>query len=199
MKKISTGTCFLCIACITLVVHYFRSLTAPALSDFFLSTAQAEDVAGYEQNAWYIRLSAAMPSAGLMDSANTLGLDPEASLGPDLLDIPEQPRPQWVENYLELVFPHPEWEEQPNDLSSDFRKADAVKSKTESWYFEVRSNILGEEINLSWHGSARTLAGCQLRDGKTGEILVSDPLHEGYTFTLTENDRTFIFEYNYMK
>lgn len=140
-----------------------------------------------------------MPSDGLMDSENTLGLDPEASFDQDLLDIPDQPRPQWVEHYLDLVFPHPEWEGELHDLSSDFRKADPGKSKVESWFFEVRSNILNKEVNLSWHGPAEILARCHLRDGENGEILVSDPLQEGYTFTLTEKSRLLIWEYNYLK
>lgn len=157
----------------------------------------AIDMPKNDQTAWHIRLSIAMPSMDLKDSMNTLGISPENSSGSDLLDIPDQPRPAWTENYLDLVFPHPEWGGELTDFSSDFRIAGSEKSKIESWHFQVRSNILNEEVTFSWHGPSQILARCRLRDGENGQLLVSDPLKDGYAFIMTSPIHEFIWEYHY--
>lgn len=145
---------------------------------------------------WHIRLSVAMASQGLADPANTLGLSPKSSPGPDLLDIPDMPLPPWTENHLELVFPHPEWGGELTGYSSDFRKAEPGK-KIEEWRFEVRSNVLNEKVYFAWHGPKAILTRCRLRDGKTGKVLVSDPASQGYSFTMTKPVHEFIWEYSY--
>jgi len=157
----------------------------------------AKDMPIVDQTEWYIRLSITMPAVDLTDSNNSLGIHPESSFGRDLLDIPDQPRPPWIENYLDLVFPHPEWGGELTDFSSDFRIADAEKSTIESWLFEVRSNILHQEAIFSWHGPAHILSRCRLRDGVSGKLLVSEPLQDGYTFTMTAPVHVFIWEYGY--
>mgnify|MGYP005619254411 CR=1 FL=1 len=163
----------------------------------FHGIAHAKNISKPDQIEWNIRLSIEMPSKGLKDSMNTLGVSPGSSVGQDLLDIVDLPRPPWVKNYLELVFPHPEWDGELTDLSSDFRSANSEKEKVENWFFEVRSNILNEEIIFSWHGPAKVLSRCQLRDGMTGKLLASDPLKEGYTFKMTKPAHLFIWEYTY--
>lgn len=147
--------------------------------------------------AWHIRLSVAMPAMGLQDSGNSLGISPESAAGSDILDIPDQPRPPWTDMYLDLVFPHPEWGGELTDFSSDFRRAGSEKATMETWHFEVRSNILNEEVSFSWHGPAHILARCRLRDGASGRLLVSNPAKEGYTFTMSSPSHAFIWEYQY--
>ena len=164
------------------------------------SVIHAEDIPKFNQTEWYIRLSVAMPSKGLKDSSSTLGVNPKSSIGQDLLDIPIQPRPPWIEDYLELVFPHPEWDGELTDLSSDFRgnnPDNPGKTKVKRWHFEVRSNILNEEVNFAWHGPAYILTRCQLRDDTTGGLLVTGPMKDGYTFKMTAPVHKFVWEYNY--
>ncbi|MHB8810869.1 MAG: hypothetical protein ACYC9M_12785 [Desulfobulbaceae bacterium] len=146
--------------------------------------------------AWHIRLSVAMPAMGLQDSGNSLGISPDSSPGGDLLDIPDQPRPAWTEKYLDLVFPHPEWGGELTDFSSDFRPAGSETAGIEIWHFEVRSNVLNEEVTFSWHGPAQILARCRLRDGESGQLLVADPARDGYTFTMTSPSHAFLWEYH---
>lgn len=177
----------------------FDSSEEPAslLGNFQLTLpmAYADDLPKSVQARWHIRLAVEMPSVGLKDSMNILGIDPKGSSGRDLLDIVDQPRPAWVEQYLDLVFPHPEWKGKLTDFSSDFHGIDSQKLKVESWHFDVRSNIFKEEVIFSWHGPAKILAHCRLRDGKSGHVLVSDPVNEGYTFTMSEPVHSFIWEY----
>lgn len=199
------GFCFLApislffffIAC-----HFFSDSVGDSTSllnnfEGIFSTAHANDSVKPVQAPWHIRLAVEIPSVGIKDSMNSLGIDPKGSSRRDLLDIVDQPRPPWTEHYIDLVFPHPEWEGDLTDFSSDFHGTDSQKSKVESWLFEVRSNIFNEEVIFSWHGPAEILAHCRLRDGTSGQVLVSDPVNEGYAFTMSEPVRSFIWEYIY--
>jgi hypothetical protein len=163
----------------------------------FQSIIHAGEMSENRPAAWHIRLSVAMPSKGLTDSMNTLGVSPAGSSGRDRLDIPDQPRPPWAEPYLDLVFPHPEWGGGLTDFSSDFRHGGTGQKKTESWRFEVRSNILNEEVIFSWHGPAQILAHCRLRDAESKRLLVADPVRNGYAFIMTAPRHEFIWEYHY--
>lgn len=162
----------------------------------FQSKAYAANLDIPELTDWHIQLSAYMPSVGLEDSMNTIGIAQESSPRMDKFDIPDQPRPPWSKNYLDLVFPHPEWGGDLTDYSSDFRPV-ALEEKIETWHFEVRSNIKNEEIIFSWHGPVSILERCRLRDGKSGEILVSNPVEDGYSFIMTAPVHEFVWEYNY--
>lgn len=161
-----------------------------------LPKAYAANLEMPELTDWHIELSAYMPSVGLEDSMNTIGIAQESSPGMDKFDIPDQPRPAWSENYLDLVFPHPEWGGDLTDYSSDFRSV-ALEEKIETWHFEVRSNIKNEEVIFAWHGPVSILERCRLRDGKSGEILVFNPVEDGYSFIMTAPVHEFVWEYNY--
>jgi hypothetical protein len=158
---------------------------APALPAGPDGSRHAGETAEKHPAAWHVRLSVAMPSQGLADSMNTLGISPFSSTGKDLLDIPDQPRLPWGGKYLDLVFPHPEWGGELTDYSSDFRPARFGQAKIESWHFEVRSNVLNEKVIFSWHGPEQVLAHCRLRDAESGRLLVAGPGRDGYAFIMT--------------
>lgn len=102
---------------------------ALAFSSFVIVVPSEVHARQNDPPAWHIRLGVFMPSRGLQDSDNVLGVSPDSAAGNDLLDIPDQPHYLWTGTYLDLVFPHPEWGGDLTDFSSDFRPAGAGSSR----------------------------------------------------------------------
>ena len=94
---------------------------------------------------WSIRL---IVSAGpLTDPGNLLGRLSASEDGFDAHDLDELPAD--FEPYLTLVFPHPDWDEQADDYTSDFRALSTDRRGVTDWDFEIRSDQ-PRDITLTW-------------------------------------------------
>lgn len=94
---------------------------------------------------WTIKISARSDS--LADINNFAGVNFNATDSLDLYDVPEPPAP--MNNFLQLYFPHPEWNHILGPLySKDIKYARALKSQTIQWYFEVNTDALNKQVTI---------------------------------------------------
>ena len=111
------------------------------------------DVTDLDQAApWTVQIMAF--SALLGDTSNSFGTHPDASTGYDAgLDIPEPPQPPT--DYLQLYFPHPDWDVAlgPN-FSTDIRESTSLFNNILSWEFEVATDLVDTPISLDFSPGA---------------------------------------------
>jgi hypothetical protein len=140
---------------------------------------------------WAVRLIA--EGEGLYDPGNQLGQLVTASCGRDSLDLKEL-APHSAP-YLTVVFPHPEWEGDHHDFTTDFRprSCDEPECSVE-WTFEVRTSQVGQPVTLRWEeaGLEAVLPYGLLTDQAAG-VTVATPRGGSYTFTPTAEVTVFSF------
>ncbi|MBU0700320.1 Ig-like domain-containing protein [bacterium] len=137
---------------------------------------------------WQISLHV---SAGkYQDTANgapCLGVNPDSSIGLDKSDRLELPEPQG--NFVTLRFVHPD--EPTNNGVSPFDQFDwDVRPPSESivWEFEVKSNLSGERIAITWDKEEIPQDYClMLIDKDTLTSMVMDK-ENGYTYICGSNN-----------
>ena len=100
------------------------------------------------EQEWYLRLIAEVSSQNMKDRGNVLGHLNDSVSGYDSHDLPEMA--PFGDNYLTIVFPHPEWGEKAGDYTSDYHNPDAHNA--DEWTFEVRSSATNSEVKLYWEG-----------------------------------------------
>lgn len=110
--------------------------------------------------------------------------------------MPPPPSPMG-DNYLSIVFPHPEWGGDMQDYGSDFHHAPADRIKGENWNFEVRTQTPGIPAELSWQGPTAILAQSRLKDAESGKILVDNCARvRSYDLILDKQGNKFVWEFH---
>ncbi len=145
---------------------------------------------------WYVRFIAEEATEQLIDRTNVFGQLDGALPGYDSHDLPA-PAPFGVP-YLHVVFPHPEWLDNPGDYNSDYRPIPPGKGKgADQWRIEVRSDQ-PRQVTLRWEGPPDILQRSVLVDDKTGTEynLNSHDLRTGrLAFTMTQPIHAFTWRY----
>lgn len=166
-------------------------LTIILLLTFFSSGFSAE------LSPWYVRLIVSSDD-GRIDRGNVLGRLVDGKLGQDSHDLPEMAPPPspMGDRYLSIVFPHPEWETEMKDYSSDYRPLSTDPAASDIWKFEVRTHTPGIKAKLSWEGDQAILERSRLKNGKDGAVLVENCAKvSSHSIDLHGKRTTFIWEY----
>ncbi len=100
------------------------------------------------EQEWYLRLTVEVPSQNMKDRGNVLGHLYDSKITKDSHDLIEMA--PFGDNYLTIVFPHPEWGEDAGDYTSDYHHPDAYNA--DEWTFEVRSSAVNSDVKLYWEG-----------------------------------------------
>ncbi len=131
---------------------------------------------------WFVRLVAS--SGAFVDDGNVLGMVEGARAGLDENDLPEMA--PFADDYLTVVFPHPEWRSGAGDYTTDFRALTVRPGQRElRWPFEVRSGV-ERTVTLRWQGPARVLARSEVLDPLSGARHRVSDHPDGITFDLKE-------------
>ncbi len=152
------------------------------------------------EGEWLIRLTAT--SGKLSDPGNVFGHLKDAKLGLDPHDLPELA--PFANDYLTIVFPHPEWRTGAWAYTTDFHgtHADAASGGQsrggpappqpmgERWRFEIRSGKAGRKVTLRWQGPAEILRRSMLVDVRSGRHIRPKPGGR-YTVEMTAPTRAF--------
>jgi hypothetical protein len=141
---------------------------------------------------WYIRLTAEATAEGMKDKGNVFGQLQDSEYGYDHHDLKELP--PFEGSYLTVVFPHPEWNENANDYTSDFHPL-SRKNRRDSWSFEVRTDDPEREISLSWAGPAWVMENSWLVDEATGDM-IEVTSGQAYSFVIGDTTRFFTWHYS---
>ena len=112
----------------------------------------------------------------IADTDNYLGMDVMAQDGRDALDFPECP----PINGVTLAFPHREWNDAWSQYTTDIRRLSVQAPQV--WNFEVTTDILNAQVQLSWSFS-----------GIRRESLI---LHDMDSNLMVKMDETDIYAYN---
>ena len=123
---------------------------------------------------WHVRLIVDSGSGEVFDRSNLLGRRAGAMDGYDPLDV-EELNP-FDGEFLQLVFPHPEWGGPKDDYSIDFREGRAGAGG--SWDFEVKSDQ-PRNVTLRWAETAGVegsiLSRSVLVDVESGDEVTPTP------------------------
>ena len=130
-----------------------------------------------------------MEAEGLRDEGNVLGQLNDSVIGLDHHDLKELPPNA---PYLTVLFPHPDWEADIGNFTSDFHPAG--QNRKDSWSFEVRTDDPNRLVKLSWEGEKRILRRSRLIDEKTGKVIKPGKAGE-YEFVIGDVSRTFTWEF----
>ena len=96
------------------------------------------------QAGWEVKLEAYCGNRQNAD--NKFGVKAASSDAYDFLDAPEMTPP--TSSFVQLYFPHDEWEEQAGDYTYDFRAAGSSKYE---WEFAVRVyNKANQQVEVAW-------------------------------------------------
>ncbi len=134
---------------------------------------------------WFVRLVAA--SGAWVDDGNVLGMVEGATVGLDANDLPEMG--PFADDYLTVVFPHPEWRSGAGDYTTDFRPLAVRRGQRElRWAFEVRSGV-ERPVTLRWEGPAQVLARSEVVDPLSGVRYRASDHPGGISFDLKEPRR----------
>ena len=140
---------------------------------------------------WFVRLIVQTPSNQLIDQGNVLGWLNNSSMGYDKHDLNELP--PFGPDYLTIVFPHHNWEENSGDYASDFHQRKHWRQGDE-WEFMVKSDV-AREVTLSWEGydGLRRMYRMRLVDMETGKIVyaMKNRTLQSYTFTMVGTTHRF--------
>jgi hypothetical protein len=105
------------------------------------------------------RLSLVASGAGLVDSNNLIGVSSQALDGHDRsLDIEEPPQVSGAA-YLQLAFPHDDWQGDSGRYAHDIRSAGAQENV---WHFVVGTNLENVDVKLTWPEIAKVPRGTTL-------------------------------------
>ncbi len=161
----------------------------------------AEDL---QRGEWWIQLIVNSPDEGGMeDGSNYLGWHRDSVDGKDNRDLEELP-PFSTPN-LTIVFPHAEWGADAGDYGSDFRSVKRAKqvkgAPKDVWDFEVRTDLPGRQVTLSWrgHGIDKRLKRMRLIDVDNDKKVkaVRKGAVQTYTLTLPGTIHRFRWVYHY--
>lgn len=158
------------------------------LAMMLLSTnafAEKKDKNTVEQE-WYLRLTAEVPSQNMKDRGNVLGHLYDSTIIKDSNDLVEMA--PFGDNYLTIVFPHPEWGEDAGDYTSDYHHPDAYKA--DEWIFEVRSSAVNSDVKLYWEGLnvlSTTFDGQTLK--RKEELVINTLLQRMWLEDITTGER----------
>jgi len=123
---------------------------------------------GWVSPPWQYQLTAAVGS--VVDNSNYLGVNSSATDGFDTsFDIPKpSPAPG---NYIQLCFPHPEWNSPSgNNFASDIRQSAPLADTVKRWYFQVTTNVMNDTVTLSFiNNGIPSALGRYLTDFTTGK------------------------------
>lgn len=161
------------------------SLRIPASQSVAMAARGAARARGLGRGEWYVRLTAS--GGGLTDRGNVLGQLETAEAGRDRHDLEELP--PFGNDWLSLVFPHPEWGG-ASAYASDYRSLPRHHGFGDSWRFEVRSSDPDRYVTLRWEGSPEVLRRSQLVDLVTGKAIQPNSRRE-YNFTMEGTSRAF--------
>jgi hypothetical protein len=106
---------------------------------------------------WKLRVSA---SADLLsDDLHFLGIAKSANDGFDpSYDTPEAPQPPG--SYLQVYFPHPEWNQLLGDnFANDVRAEHALGDTVLQWKFDVSTNLTGTIVSMTFLSDGRIPTG----------------------------------------
>ena len=124
----------------TTAVTIFPSVISAGVPD---RKAQAAKQPAPSLDNWQLHLVASAP--GMLDTANYLGVSPDASTGHDVgADVPEPPL---LTDGISLYFPHSDWGRASGRYAQDMQ-ARGAGAKT--WKFEVACSARKGEVSLSW-------------------------------------------------
>jgi len=139
-RLIHTGAALLLLFGVTLHAGFDRG----GIQEEMWGFAKAHTAKKKNNKEWYIRLSVSAPSEGLKDRSNILGQLADSQEGYDSHDLPEML--SGYAPYLNLYFPHEEWERKDTLYASDYRSLSRKRRVT--WPFTVRSDDPGRTITL---------------------------------------------------
>ncbi len=161
------------------------------------SATGAENQYSLPGNQWYVRLTVST-NDGRRDDGNTLGRLLDSNQGKDGHDLAEMdpPPPPMGDNYLSIIFPHPEWGGDMQNYASDYHDVPADPGKGDVWSFAVRTHTPGIQAELSWQGPPAILGRSRLKEAQSGRIVVENcAAVTRYTITLDKNGNSFVWEY----
>ncbi|MFC2058087.1 PQQ-binding-like beta-propeller repeat protein [Chloroflexota bacterium] len=122
------------------------------------------------EDGWTVRLSASSPEGdGFQDPDNFAGVAPDASEQYDDQDAFNPPTPP--SPYLDLLFPHQDWDVNPGNYAQDIRPpADSI-----TWQLNVRNAGFDGNITIDWDvsqvpGSYQSVILADLSSGATTDM-----------------------------
>ncbi len=99
--------------------------------------------------------------------------------------------------FVQLYFPHEDWEVQPAKYTFDFRSLDFGESRTKTWDMTARAwRLPEEEFAISWPNIDQVPVNYSLElvDPESGDVLVDMRESESYVFSVgDQNDETVSF------
>ncbi len=140
---------------------------------------------GRPSTPWFIRLS--VRSGDLEDSTNVFGQLPSSRYRYDSHDLRELD--PFGDEYLTVVFPHPEWGKHAGNYASDYHRVQK-KRISGKWHFEIRSSANGR-ATLRWEGPKSLLRRSILIDNDRGKKIKVRKANGGYGFVLDSPSRSF--------
>ncbi len=121
-------------------VTIFPSVSSANVPDRKVQTAKQS---APSRDNWQLHLVASAP--GMLDTANYLGVSPDASTGHDVgADVPEPPL---LTDGISLYFPHADWGRASGHYAQDMQ-ARGAGAKT--WKFEVACAAHNANVSVSW-------------------------------------------------
>lgn len=98
--------------------------------------------------AWRMQIKGSI--SGSQDFENFAGVSVSATNVFDAsFDTPEPPANPG--NYISVYFPHPEWNNVlGNNFTNDIRTNSDLSDSVSRWYFEVKSNVLNQDVTLNF-------------------------------------------------
>jgi hypothetical protein len=139
------------------------------------------------EEAWALQLTVMTSNGKFRDTYNRAGINSISCGEYDRLDAFEYP--PMSSQYVQLYFPHPEWDKYPYKYTYDYRPADFGRS--ESWDFTVAvGGLPNRELVLGWHNidEIDDRNGFILTDANDGEFLADLRQAESFTFNSGDCD-----------
>ena len=113
---------------------------------------------------WYTQLVADAPAAGLKTGKAALGQLNSSLPGFDSHDLPAL-APTFTPN-LTIAFSHSDWGAKTGDYGTDFH---TVHAGSDTWTFQVRSDVPGRRVILSWTNTGAAPQNMSLLDATSGD------------------------------
>jgi len=133
-----------------------------------------------DDEEWALNLSAA---CGLYkDEFNRLGAAPASSDSYDKMDALEYT--PYSDSFVQLFFPHPEWNMLIDNFTYDYRSPDFTQPKV--WDFSIGAfNLAGQQVTLSWNNIAQIPSeySFRLEDLTNGQTIENLRSVSNYSFT----------------
>ncbi|NQS98600.1 MAG: T9SS type A sorting domain-containing protein [candidate division Zixibacteria bacterium] len=143
------------------------------------------------ENEWELQLVVMSVDGEYRDQYNKIGADSLSSDDYDILDAVEfNP---YTSNFVQLFFPHPEWEEFAENFTYDYRSIDFSQPK--EWDFTVRTyNLTNTEFEITWENiiDISEEYSFTLEDLDNGNFIPDMRETSGYTFMSGSSSMTEI-------